>query len=107
MSIENWSEHVLLVSLPNGLEIIDELGTVAEMVRDRGDCDVIIDFSGVDTITSSVTAGLVKLRELLIECGHRLVLCNVSRLIKSIFTVTGFNHAFVFVDDTHVALENL
>ena len=68
MSIENWSEDVLLVNLSYGLEVSDELGTVAEVVHKRRDCDVIIDFSRVGTITPSVIPRLVKLLELLVEC---------------------------------------
>ncbi len=45
MGIQDWSENVILVDLPQEPEMGDELKTVTEVVRDRGDCDVVIDFS--------------------------------------------------------------
>ena len=53
MGIQDWSEDVILVDLPQEPEMGDELKTVTEMVRDRGNCEVVIDFSTVDIITSS------------------------------------------------------
>jgi anti-anti-sigma factor len=107
MSFEYWSDDVLLVSLPADLEVSDELGAVVEMVRDKRQCDLVIDFSGVHLITSATIAELLKLRELLIESGRRLVLCSVSRLIKGVFTVSALSHAFHFADDTSAALKSI
>jgi len=107
MSVENWSDDVLLVSLPAEPEISDELGAVVEVVRDKRQCDLVIDFSGVHLITSATIAELLKLRELLIESGRRLVLCSVSRLIKGIFTVAALGHAFHFADDASAALKSI
>ena len=107
MSVENWSDDVLLVSLPGEPEISDELGAVVQMVRAKRQCDLVIDFSGVHLITSATIAELLKLRELMIESGRRLVLCSVSRLIKGVFTVSALSHAFRFADDTSAALKSI
>jgi len=107
MSVENWSDDVLLVSLPADPEVSNELGAVVEMVRDKRQCDLVIDFSSVHLITSATIAELLKLRELLIESGRRLVLCSVSRLIKGVFTVAALSHAFKFADDTSAALKSI
>jgi len=85
----------------------DELKTVTEIVRDRGDCDVVIDFSSVDIVTSSSLSKFLKLRKLLADCGHRLVFCNVAPATKGIFTVTGLDGVFEIVDDKFVALAGL
>jgi anti-anti-sigma factor len=107
MTVENWSDDVLLVSLPADLEVSNELGAVVKMVRDKRQCDVVIDFSGVHLITSATIAELLKLRELLIEPGRRLVLCSVSRLIRGVFTVSALSHAFQFADDSSAALKSI
>lgn len=107
MGIQNWSEDILLVDLPQEPEMGDELKTVTEMVRDRGDCEVVIDFSNVDIITSSSISKLLKLRKLLSDCGHRLVFCSVAAATKGIFTVTGLDGIFEFADDKFVALAGL
>ncbi len=107
MGIQNWSEDIILVDLPQEPEIGDELNTVTEMVRDRGDCDVVIDFSKVDIVTSSSLSKLLKLRKLLADCGHRLVFCSVAAATKGIFTVTGLDGIFEIADDKFVALAGL
>jgi hypothetical protein len=48
MAIQNWSEDIILVDLPAEPEMGDELKTITEIVRDRGDCDLVVDFSSVD-----------------------------------------------------------
>jgi len=107
MGIQDWSEDVILVDLPQEPEMGDELKTVTEMVRDRGNCEVVIDFSSVDIITSSSLSKLLKLRKLLGDCGHRLIFCNVAAETKGIFTVTGLDGIFEIVDDKFVALASL
>ena len=107
MGIQNWSDDVVLVDLPPEPQMGDELKSVTGIVRDRGDCDVVIDFSSVDIITSSSLSKLLKLRKLLADCGHRLVLCSVAAATKGVFTVTGLDTIFETVDDKFVALAGL
>ena len=107
MGIQNWSEEIILVDLPQEPEIGDELNSVTEMVRDRGDCEVVIDFSQVDIVTSSSLSKLLKLRKLMTDCGHRLVFCSVAPATKGIFTVTGLDGIFEIADDKFVALASL
>jgi len=107
MGIQNWSDDIVLVDLPQEPQIGDELKTVTEIALDRGDCDVVIDFSSVDIITSSSLSKFLKLRKLLADCGHRLVFCNVAAATKGVFTVTGLDGIFEIVDDKFVALASL
>jgi len=107
MGIQNWSDNVILVDLPAEPQMGEELKTVTEIVRERGDCDVVIDFSEVDIVTSSSLSKLLKLRKLLADCGHRLIFCNVAAATKGIFTVTGLDGVFELADDKFVALASL
>jgi anti-anti-sigma factor len=107
MGIQNWSEDIILVDLPQEPNMGDELKTVIEMARDRGDCDVVVDFSNVDIVTSSSLSKMLKLRKLLADCGHRLIFCNVAPATKGIFTVTGLDGIFELADDKFVALASL
>lgn len=107
MGIQNWSEDIVLVELAQEPQIGDELTAVTEIVRDRGDCDVVIDFTSVDIVTSSSLSKMLKLRKLLADCGHRLVFCNVAAATKGIFTVTGLDGIFELADDKFVALASL
>lgn len=107
MGIQNWSEDIILAELPAEPQIGDELKTIIEIVRDRGDCDVVVDFSNVDIITSSSLSGLLKLHKLLTDCEHKIIFCNVAAATKGVFTVTGLDGIFEFVDDKFVALASL
>lgn len=107
MGIQNWSDDIILVDLPQEPQMGDELKTVTEMVRDRGNCEVVIDFSSIDIVTSSSLSKLLKLRKLLADCSHRLVFCNVAAATRGIFTVTGLDGVFEIVDDKFVALASL
>ena len=107
MGLQNWSEDIILVDLPSEPGLGDELKTVTDISRDRGDCDVVVDFSSVDIVTSSSLSKLLKLRKLLADCGHRLIFCNVAPATRGIFTVTGLDGIFELADDKFVALASL
>jgi anti-anti-sigma factor len=107
MGIQNWSENIMLVDLPTEPMMGDELKTVTEIVKDRGDCDVVMDFSSVDIITSSSLSKLLKMRKMLLDLDHQLVFCNVAPATKGIFAVTGLEGIFKVVDDKFVALAGL
>ena len=107
MGIQNWSEEILLVDLPQEPEMGDELKTVLTTVRDRGDCDVIIDFSNVDAPAASSLSKLLKLRKVLGDCGHRLIFYSVPGATKGTFTVTGLDGIFEIATDKFVALASL
>jgi anti-anti-sigma factor len=107
MGIQNWSEEIILVDLPQEPDMGEELKNVTEITRDRGDCDVVVDFSNVDIVTSSSLSKLLKLRKMLTDCGHRLVFCNVAAATRGIFTVTGLDGIFEMAEDKFVALAGL
>ncbi len=107
MGIQNWSDDIVLVDLPQEPQMGEELETATEIVLDRGDCDVVLDFSSVDIVTSSSLSKLLKMRKLLADCEHRLVFCNVAPATKGIFTVTGLDGIFELVEDKFVALASL
>lgn len=107
MSIHRWSEDVILVDLPRELEKHNELQTVIGMVRDRGDCDVVIDFSHVDVVGGACLAGLLEVRRLLSDCGHKLTLCSVTPATKGIFIITRLDDLFEFAEDRFAALSSL
>lgn len=99
MSIHRGAQDVILVDLPREMEKHSELQTVIGMVRDRGDCDVLVDFSHVDVVGGACLAGLLELRRLLRDCGHKLTLCSVAPAIKGVFTVARLDDLFEFAQD--------
>ena len=107
MGIQNWSETVILVDLPAEPQLGEELKSVSEMVRERDDCDVVVDFSQVDIVTSSSISKLLVLRKLLTDCEHSLIFCNAAAATKGVFKLTGLDTVFEFVDDKFMALAGL
>ncbi|HPD46917.1 MAG TPA: STAS domain-containing protein [Anaerohalosphaeraceae bacterium] len=107
MGIQNWSDNIILVNLAQEPQLGEELLTVIQMVKERPDNDVVIDFADVDIITSSSIAKLLKLRKALADNNHRLVLSSVSRNTYGVFTVTGLDSVFEFVEDQFLALAGL
>ncbi|MBN1505665.1 MAG: STAS domain-containing protein [Sedimentisphaerales bacterium] len=107
MSIHRWSEDVIVVDLPWELEKQNELQTVIGMTRDRGDCDVVIDFSHVDVVGGACLGGLSELRRLLNDCGHKLTLCSVAPGTRGVFTIARLDDLFEFAEDRFTALASL
>ncbi len=107
MGIQNWSENIILVDLPQEPEIADELEAVAEMVGDGGRFDGVFDFSGVDIMTSSSIPKLLMLQKPLVGSGRRLVLCGIAAATKGLFTLTGLDKIFHIADDKFMALATL
>ena len=107
MSIQNWSENVIIVDLPKEPQIAEEIQTVIDQFKDRADCNVVVDFSEVDIITSSSISALLSLNKLLTDSECQLILCNVSKATKNIFRVIGLLELFNFVDDKFIALASL
>jgi anti-anti-sigma regulatory factor len=90
MSILRGSQDVILQDLPRELENHSELQTVIGMVRDRGDCDVV---------GGACLAGLLEMRRLLIDCGHKLTLCSVAPATKGVFIIARLDDLFEFAED--------
>lgn len=105
MAIEKISEDLLLVELPStGSKIAEELNTINELVSDKCNYDVIIDFLRVELLKSWNISTLLALRSLLQESGHQLILCNVGIVTKCIFTVAGLRKVFMFAHNKEAAL---
>lgn len=108
MGIQNFSEDALLVELPpKEPRIANELRRVNELVSNKDNCNVIVDFSKVEIMSSASISNLMILRDMLSGSGHQLVLCSVSLPIKGIFTVIGLEALFDFTNDKSAALESI
>jgi len=107
MTIQNLSQSVVLVELHREPVMPSDLKSAADIIQQRGDCDLILDFSDVDIITSSSLAMLLRMRQMMLDCGHRLILCGVNSFTRSAFKVTGLEGIFELVDDKAAASAEL
>lgn len=99
MGLENKCNSATLVRLHPLPKMLDELDRIINAASQEAAREVAIDFSSVDIITTPAIARLMTLRRLLIERGHRLVLCSLRANTKDIFTLTGLDEVFEFADD--------
>jgi anti-anti-sigma factor len=107
MAIENWSEHVVLVSLLDEPQTAEELATVAERVSSRRDCDVVVDCSAVDRMGCSSCRQLLELDDTLHAQGHQLVLCGTRDTSGHTFATPALAHLLRFTNDRFSALARL
>lgn len=99
MSIEDWSENIVVVEVADDPAFSDEIGALFEKLDGRSDVDVVVNLSGVNYLNSSNIAKLLKLRKKLHGNKRKLVLCGINTNVWGLFLVTGLDKVFEFADD--------
>ncbi|MBI4717994.1 MAG: STAS domain-containing protein [Planctomycetes bacterium] len=107
MSIENWSDNILVVDLQDDPAFTDDLSALIEQVEADKEVAVVLNFTGVNYINSSNIAKLLKLRKKLIADHRRLVLCELNTNVWGLFLVTGLDKVFEFADSVATALASV
>jgi len=107
MGIQNFSEDVLLITLPEQPQHGQEIEIVHKLLSDSVDFDVLVDFSKVEILTSESVCGLMILDKLLRGSGRKLVFFNLPSAIKQIFVRTGLLSVFDLADDEFDALQHI
>ncbi|NLX06545.1 MAG: STAS domain-containing protein [Phycisphaerae bacterium] len=108
MAIQQWSENIVLVNLQDDPQFTDDLNAVMQMVEERPDIDVVIDFKDVSFLNSSNIAKLLKLRkQVMISNDRQIKLCGIPTAVWGVFLVTGLDKIFEFSDDVANALASL
>ncbi len=108
MSIQQWSEKIVLVDLQDDPSFTDDLNMLLNMVQEHSDLDVVLNFREVSFLNSSNIAKLLKLRkQVTITNDHQLKLCGISTHVWGVFLVTGLDKIFEFADDVSTALAML
>ena len=104
MGIRYWSEGVVLADLPDEPELARELEEVSELLLDRPDCDVVMDFSNVSILSSHCLMMLLRIRNQLQITGHRLLLSSMVGTTRHILSTTGLADVFKITRDRFHAL---
>jgi len=107
MAIKTRAENVILVDLPPLPQAIDELNAVMEAARGRRECDVVIDLSRLEMVTSHCVGTLLALRALLTQLQRRLILYGICPEVLRVFELMGLNKIVEFAPDKAAALRNL
>lgn len=108
MSIQNWSDNIIVVELQDDPQFTDDMDTLLGMVGEQTDQDVVADFTGVNYLNSSNIAKLLKLRkQVIISSGRKLRLCGVSTHVWGVFLVTGLDKVFEFADGVAMGIASV
>ncbi len=99
MSIERWSDSILVVELQDDPAFTDDLSSLLDQVDNDSEVDVVLDLGGVSYLNSSNIAKLLKLRKRLLNSKRRLVLCGIDTNVWGLFLVTGLDKVFEFTDN--------
>ena len=104
MSIENWSENIIVAELQDDPAFTDDLSALIEQVEHQTEQDVVLNLSGVNYVNSSNIAKLLKLWKRLISNRRKLVLCGIGNNVWGLFLVTGLDKVFEFADSVAMGL---
>ena len=108
MSIENWSENILVVELQDDPAFTDDVTALCEELNGRKDVDVVLNFAGINHVNSSNIAKLLKLRkQVVIADGRQLCLCGLDTHVWGVFLVTGLDKVFEFADELSLGLASV
>ncbi len=104
MSIESWSESILVVELQDDPALSDDVTGLLDQLDTKKEVDVVLNFSGVNYVNSSNIARLLKLRKKVLNHRRRLALCGIDTNVWGLFLVTGLDKVFEFADNVATAL---
>lgn len=84
MNAQNRSKRTIVVRLPAEPRTSDELETVTQVALNEPDCDVVMDFADIQTLSQPTLCGLVILHRALGDTGRRLSFCN-TEAVRDVF----------------------
>ena len=103
MAIQEWSDTIRVVQLNDDPQFTEDLAALGEAL-DARPTHVVLNFASLGFINSSNVARLLRLRKRMITAQRRLVLCEMSSQVWSVFQVTGLDKIFDFTRDIATAL---
>jgi len=106
MTIEHWSDDILLVALPPEPGMSEDLMLAVDEVKAHPR-HVVLDLSNVTTLNSSNLAQMLRVRKVVIEHDRKLRLAALSQPIWDVLAVTGLDRVFDVAEDVPTALASL
>ena len=95
---------ILAISGRVDAQTASELESVCQQWLLPDDRNLILDFSGLQYISSSGLGSILAAGKEVEARGGRLLLCGLPERIRSIFVFTGFESLFPFFEDCNAAL---
>jgi len=106
-------EHRGLVSVVSFLQFsvldraqIDKIGAeLVDLVDDKDRKNILINFEGVDYLSSTMLGKLVVLHKRLVQKKGKLKLCCIKASIREVFEITHLDRVFDIREDERDAME--
>ncbi len=106
MSIENWSDRIVLVELENEPQFSEEMQNLRDQL-DAHPRDVVINLASVTLVNSSNIAQLLRARKQCVQADRKLRLAAVDDAVWTVLSVMGLDKVFEFAQDVPTALAGL
>jgi len=107
VSIDNWSDSILVAELQDDPTFTDDLNALLDQLETHPDVDVVLNLGGVHYLNSSNIAKLLKVRKRVLSNRRRLLLCEISNNVWGLFLVTGLDKVFEFAESVAMALASV
>ena len=106
MTIQNWSDNIIVAELSDDPQFTEEMVSLMEMVK-QNCVNVAINLSAVSHLNSSNLSALLRLRKQVLAGERRLILCGIDSRVRGVFGITGLDKVFEFTDDISTALTSI
>ena len=104
MTIEQWSDNILVVEVQDDPAFTDDMSSLLDQIEQAPTFDVVLYLAAVSYLNSSNIAKLLKLRKKVVGNRRRLVLCGIDTDVWGLFLVTGLDKVFEFADSVATGL---
>lgn len=104
-------EHATIVTFSD-TEILDSLVVkqieeeLLSLVEEVGRSRLILDFSDVRMLSSSMLGVLIRVHHRIVAARGRLVLCRIADSIMEVFEITNLNKVFEIMSNRETALRS-
>ncbi len=108
----NYNSGVVVVTIDRE-KILEEKDiqsleeTINPIIEENDPLRMVIDFSKVEYLSSSVLGLLIRVNNIIKERGGSMCLCNISSRIYGIFKITRLDKVFHVFDKTEEAVTHL
>jgi len=103
MTIQNWSDDIIVAEMADDPQYTDEMAALAERLAESP-ANVVLNLGTVSFLNSSNISRLLRLRKQMLSANRRLIICSVNDQIGGVFVLTGLDKIFEFTGDVATAL---
>jgi len=107
MTLQVWSENIILVDLSDEPEFTEDIAAVNHRLEAGPPRHVVLNCGALKHLNSSNIAQMLKLRQKLIHLDRRLRLASIPDNVWGVLLTTGLDKVFEVAPDVSSALAGL